>query len=112
MSRAAEKWEVKSPPGGHLWRRVDPERGGSGRSPRSPADQVGHPFELLLGIEVDDDLAAVPALHADQDRRAEARVEVLLELEDVGGLPSPGGRAGIGRVLADPGARRRRLAAG
>ena len=58
----------------------------------SAADQVGDPLEFFLRVEVDDDLAAVPALDADEHGRAEARVEVLLELEDVGRLAAAGRR--------------------
>ena len=67
------------------------------------ADQAGDAVELFLGVEVDDDLAAVGGLDADQDGGAEPLVEVLLELEDVRGLAAGGGEPGLGGVLADAG---------
>jgi len=48
---------------------------------RSASDQARDAFELFLRVEIDDDLATIPALDPDQDGRAEALMEMLFQLD-------------------------------
>src|SRR5512135_3064627 len=78
--------------------------------PSSATDHVRDPVELFLRVEINDDLPFLAASDSDQDGGAETGMEVLLQLDEMGRLASRGGRAGLGRVLADASARRGRLA--
>src|SRR4051812_15249637 len=73
------------------------------RASRLAPDQAGDAVELFPAVEVDDDLPALGAFDLDQHGGAEPRVQVLLQLQHVGGLTGTGGRFRVRRVLADAG---------